>query len=77
VSRWRSIAELASGVRREGLRVAGAVLVGAGTGRGYRYRYRPSVSARRTVLSGRRNGGKYKQHEGEVLHVSDSTDRPR
>jgi Mrp family chromosome partitioning ATPase len=75
VSRWRSIAELASGVRREGLRVAGAVLVGAGTGLGYRYRYRPS--ARRTVLSGRRNGGKYKQHEGEVLHVSDSTDRPR
>jgi Mrp family chromosome partitioning ATPase len=83
VSRWRSIAELASGARREGLRVAGAVLVGAGTRLGYRYRYRPSASARRMVPSGRwvapgrRNGGKFKQHEGEVLHVSDSTDRPR
>jgi non-specific protein-tyrosine kinase len=83
VSRWRSIAELASGARREGLRVAGAVLVGARTRPGYRSRYRPSASARRMVPSGRwvapgrRNGGKFKQHEGEVLHVSDSTDRPR
>jgi len=85
VSRWRSIAELASGARREGLRVAGAVLVGAGTRLGYRYRYRYrySAAARRMVPSGRwiapgrRNGGRFKQHEGEVLHVSDSTDRPR
>jgi Mrp family chromosome partitioning ATPase len=83
LSRWRSIAELASAARREGLRVAGAVLVGTGTQLGYRYRYGPSASARRMVPSGRwtapgrRNGGRSKQHEGEVLHVSDPTDRPR
>jgi Mrp family chromosome partitioning ATPase len=83
VSRWRSIAEIASGARREGLRVAGAVLIGAGTRLAYGYGSGPSASAWRMgppgrwTASGRRNGGRFRQHEGEVLHVSDPTDRPR
>ena len=88
-SRWRSIAELASAARREGLRMAGAVLVGAGTrltyGYGYGYGHQGSGSAARRmmpsgrwIVPGRRNGGRPRQqHEGEVLHVSDPTDTPR
>jgi Mrp family chromosome partitioning ATPase len=90
-SRWRSVAEVVSAARREGLPVLGAVLVGAGVrlgygyGYGYGYSHRGSGSStRRTVLSGRwiipgrRNGGRpRRQYDGEVQHVSDPTDIAR